>query len=124
MNIRVGFLSLICSLILSAGDVPVPAWLPPVTPRKAPDTGARGNWLTPEQGQQALDHVLTHVHNRNEWEQEATHLRQRIREGATSQLMHRRMRVHVRRGQRIQHGRRCGNRGGAVNVACGRGQGA
>lgn len=63
-----------------AGDVPVPSWLPPVPDLKPPNTGAKGNWLTPAQGQQALDHVLHHVHNRSEWEIEAAHLKNRMRE--------------------------------------------
>jgi uncharacterized protein len=61
-----------------AGDVSLPSWLPP-RPADRPGLGA---WLTPEQGRQALDHLLTNIPDRAAWEREATHLRQRIRQAA------------------------------------------
>ena len=64
--------------VLSAGEVPVPSWLPP-RPADRPGLGA---WLTPEQGSKALAHVMAHVADRAAWEQEADHLRLRIRQAA------------------------------------------
>lgn len=62
----------------SAGDVPVPAWLPP----RPADHPALGAWLTPAQGRQALDGLLAQVPDRMAWEREAAHLRLRIRQAA------------------------------------------
>jgi hypothetical protein len=77
MTMRFAFLMMIVAVV-SAGDVPLPTWLP----QRPADRPGLGAWLTPEQGRQALDHLLTNIPDRAAWERESAHLRQRIRQAA------------------------------------------
>lgn len=74
---RIALVALVLTT-LAASEVPVPAWLPP----RPTDRVGLGPWLTPEQGKQALTHLLTHIPDRTAWEKEAEHLRLRIRQAA------------------------------------------
>ncbi|HEX3135713.1 MAG TPA: acetylxylan esterase, partial [Planctomycetota bacterium] len=64
--------------VIGAVDVPLPTWLPQ-RPADRPNLSA---WMTPAQKRQTLDHLLAHVPDRTTWDQEAAHLRLRIRQAA------------------------------------------
>jgi hypothetical protein len=64
--------------VAAAAEVPLPPWLPP----RPADRPALGPWLTPDQGRQALAHLLAHLPDRGAWERQAAHLRLRMRQAA------------------------------------------